>query len=243
MDRRTFLSSAAALVIAGASTAQAAEPAKGNGDGRVVELPKPDMKGGKPLMECLALRRTNRTFTDAELSLELLSGLLWSAWGINRENGKHVIPTAMNYQKLIVFAVRGDGVWQYLPEKNAVKRVIAGDQRSRFDRSGCILLYCVPGDDPFGSMHCGSAYQGVGRFSVEEARVLCEECASRSRGGGIVLSAKALDVLRDVQQEYPLSWPASGLSPQDRRQTAQAIDAFVQYHLGFTWERGRFLRV
>ena len=137
MDRRTFLSSAAALVIAGASTAQAAEPAKGNGDGRVVELPKPDMKGGKPLMECLALRRTNRTFTDAELSLELLSGLLWSAWGVNRENGKHVIPTAMNYQKLIVFAVRGDGVWQYLPEKNAVKRVIAGDQRSRFDRSGC----------------------------------------------------------------------------------------------------------
>ena len=73
--------------------------------------------------------------------------------------------------------------------------------------------------------------------------MLCEECASRSRGGGIVLSAKALDVLRDVQQEYPLSWPASGLSPQDRRQTAQAIDAFVQYHLGFTWERGRFLRV
>lgn len=151
MDRRTFLSSAAALVIAGASAAQAAEPAKGNGDGRVVELPKPDMKGGKPLMECLALRRTNRTFTDAELSLELLSGLLWSAWGINRENGKHVIPTAMNYQKLIVFAVRGDGVWQYLPEKNAVKRVIAGDQRSRFDRSGCILLYCVPGDDCRGS--------------------------------------------------------------------------------------------
>ena len=46
----------------------------------------------------------------------------------------------MNYQKLIVFAVRGDGVWQYLPEKNAVKRVIAGDQRSRFAHSGCILL-------------------------------------------------------------------------------------------------------
>ena len=59
-------------------------------------------------MECLSLRRTNRTFTDAELSPELLSGLLWSAWGINRENGKHVIPTAMNYQKLIVFAVRGE---------------------------------------------------------------------------------------------------------------------------------------
>lgn len=45
MDRRTFLSSAAALVIAGASTAQAAGPAKGDGDGRIIELPKPDLKG------------------------------------------------------------------------------------------------------------------------------------------------------------------------------------------------------
>ena len=86
MDRRTFLSSAAALVIAGASTAQAAGPAKGDGDGSIIELPKPDLKGGKPLMECLSLRRTNRTFTDAELSPELLSGLLWSAWGINTES-------------------------------------------------------------------------------------------------------------------------------------------------------------
>ena len=178
MDRRTFLSSAAALVIAGASTAQAAGPAKGDGDGRIIELPKPDLKGGKPLMECLSLRRTNRTFTDAELSPELLSGLLWSAWGINRENGKHVIPTAMNYQKLIAFAVRGDGVWQYLPEKNAVKRVIAGDQRSRFDHSGCILLYCVPDDDPFGAMHCGSAYQGVGALlCLKGARQLCQVAA------------------------------------------------------------------
>ena len=103
------------------------------------------------------------------------------------------------------------------------------------------ILGYAPGFDICAS--CGRPVEGAGRFSVEEARVLCEECASRSRGGGIVLSAKALDVLRDVQQEYPLSWPASGLSPQDRRQTAQAIDAFVQYHLGFTWERGRFLRV
>lgn len=173
MDRRTFLSSAAALVIAGASTAQAAGPAKGDGDGRIIELPKPDLKGGKPLMECLSLRRTSRTFTDAELSPELLSGLLWSAWGINRENGKHVIPTAMNYQKLIAFAVRGDGVWQYLPEKNAVKRVIAGDQRSRFDHSGCILLYCVPDDDPFGAMHCGSAYQGVGLYCASKGLANC----------------------------------------------------------------------
>lgn len=154
MDRRTFLSSAAALVIAGASTAQAAGPAKGDGDGRIIELPKPDLKGGKPLMECLSLRRTNRTFTDAELSPELLSGLLWSAWGINRENGKHVI-------------------WQYLPEKNAVKRVIAGDQRSRFDHSGCILLYCVPDDDPFGAMHCGSAYQGVGLYCASKGLANC----------------------------------------------------------------------
>ena len=90
---------------------------------------------------------------------------------------------------------------------------------------------------------CGRPAGGAGRFLVEEARVLCAECAAGTRANGIALSAKALDVLRDVQQNYPLSWPASGLSPQDRRQIAQAVDAFVQYHLGFTWERGRFLRV
>ena len=87
---------------------------------------------------------------------------------------------------------------------------------------------------------------GVPEQSGEEGFRLLSEMLARLESGdapSVLFSAKALDVLRDVQQEYPLSWPASGLSPQDRRQTAQAIDAFVQYHLGFTWERGRFLRV
>lgn len=172
MDRRTFLCAAAALAAAGPSAAQAA-PAGGDGDGKVVELPKPDLKSGKPLMECLSLRRTNRAFSSRELPPDVLSGLLWSAWGVNRSDGKHVIPTAMNYQKLMVFAVRESGVWQYLPEKHAVKRVIMGDQRRLFDRSGCILLYAVPDDDPFGAMHCGSAYQNAGLYCASTGLANC----------------------------------------------------------------------
>ena len=162
-SRRAFLG---AGVLAGAGLlmprdAVAKKPAP-VAEGRVVQLPAPDRNGGKPLMACMNARRSTHAPGKKDLSLDDLSAVLWSAFGINSESGKHVVPTAMNRQQLQVYAVLGNGVWLYDPKSHALRQVLAGDRRSSFDNSGCILLYAAPDSDRFAGMHVGSMYQNVG---------------------------------------------------------------------------------
>ncbi len=162
-SRRAFLG---ASVLAGAGLlmpkdAVAKKPETVT-ESRLVQLPAPDRNGGKPLMACMNARRSTHAPGRKDLSLDDLSAVLWAAFGINSESGKHVVPTAMNRQQLQVYAVLGNGVWLYDPKSHALRQVLAGDRRSSFDNSGCILLYAAPDSDRFAGMHVGSMYQNVG---------------------------------------------------------------------------------
>lgn len=70
----------------------------GAGAADTIQLPKPQITGGKPLMQCLSERHSTRTFSDRKLSQQVLSNLLWAAWGINRPDGRRTAPTANNKQ-------------------------------------------------------------------------------------------------------------------------------------------------
>ncbi|MBO4317722.1 MAG: nitroreductase family protein, partial [Mailhella sp.] len=165
------------FLITGAACAAAAVMAPGmvfsDEGGTVVQLPKPDLEGGKPLMACLALRRADHAPGKGEVDLPDLGALLWAAWGVNREDGKHVVPTAMNKQQVTVFAVRGDGVWEYMPAEHAMKKVLDGDRRASFDKSGLVLLYAAPVKDRFSAMHVGSMYQNVGLYCASAGLENC----------------------------------------------------------------------
>lgn len=95
-----------------------------------ITLPPPDMKGGKPLMECLALRKSNREFSDKELSPQQLSNLLWAAFGINRLDGKRTAPTAMNVQDPLIYVAMKDGLYLYEPKGYVLQLVMAKDVRA-----------------------------------------------------------------------------------------------------------------
>ncbi len=165
MDRRTFLgmsaAAAAALTLSGPTPVRAAAAAA---DGKEIALPDPDREGGRPLMACLNARRSKHRPGKRELTTEQLSNVLWAAWGINDAKGKHVTPTAMNRRQIEVYAVLPDGVWLYLPEKHALKRVLMEDRRATFDNSGCILLYAAPVAEQFSPMHVGAIFQNVGLY-------------------------------------------------------------------------------
>ena len=92
-------------------------------------LPPPDTKGGKPLMQTLSGRATNRTFTAKPLSDKLLGDLLWAAYGVNRPNGKRTIPTAQNRQDLEIYVLRSSGAWLYDAPKHSLKQVTSSDLR------------------------------------------------------------------------------------------------------------------
>lgn len=182
MDRRTFLGTGAAVVAAAGilgivETAQAASTE--SADSEIKPLPKPDLNSGKPLMTCLKERQANHSPGSAELDQATLGALLWSAWGVNREDGKRVIPTARNRQEAAVYAVLSDGVWEYLPKEHAIKRVLAGDQRARFDGAACILLFAAPEKDRFAAFHVGSMYQNVGLYCASAGLQNCVKAQLR----------------------------------------------------------------
>ncbi len=96
-----------------------------------VKLPKPVTSGGMPLMEALAKRSTSRSFSGKELSPQMLSNLLWAAFGINRPDGKRTAPSAMNWQEISIYVATKDGVYLYDAAGNVLQPVAEGDQRAK----------------------------------------------------------------------------------------------------------------
>jgi SagB-type dehydrogenase family enzyme len=95
-----------------------------------VSLPKPETNGGKPLMQALSERRSGRDFASRDLSLQMLSNLLWAAFGVNRPDGHRTAPSAMNRQTIDVYVVRTDGAHLYDAVHNQLTPVAATDLRA-----------------------------------------------------------------------------------------------------------------
>lgn len=89
---------------------------------------------------------------------------------------------------------------------------------------------------------CGEPMSGQeGFFSIADGLLLCARCRAGA-DRGVRLSAPALDALAEVQTTLPEHWTPEGLEPATRRECARLVDAFMQYHLGLFWDRGRFRR-
>lgn len=70
-------------------------------------------------MEVLKARHSTREFADRPLSPQLLSNLLWAAWGINRpQSGLRTAPSSHTYLDVDVYLAMANGVWIYDPKGN-----------------------------------------------------------------------------------------------------------------------------
>lgn len=95
-----------------------------------IELPPPAQHGGLPLMEALAKRRSSREFARDPLPLQLLSDLLWAAYGTNRADGGRTAPSALNAQEIDVFVALASGAYRYDAAAHALRLVAASDLRA-----------------------------------------------------------------------------------------------------------------
>jgi SagB-type dehydrogenase family enzyme len=95
-----------------------------------VPLPKPDMQGGKPLMQALSERKSQREFDAKELPRQVLSNLLWAAYGVNRPDGRRTAPSAMNRQTVEIYAVLKEGAYVYDAAHQQLLPVTTGDLRA-----------------------------------------------------------------------------------------------------------------
>lgn len=93
-----------------------------------IKLPAPDNDSGVTVVQALKARHSERTFSDRDIPLETLSGVLWAANGFNRPD-KRTNATGLNKQTIIVYAIMKSGAYRYDAKANALVRVYDGDLR------------------------------------------------------------------------------------------------------------------
>ncbi len=93
-----------------------------------IKLTEPTKTGGKPLMEVLNSRKSDRTFIKKDLPIYMLSDLLWAAYGFNRED-KRTVPSSQNRQEINVYVMFKDGIYLYDAENNLLIKKFKGDFR------------------------------------------------------------------------------------------------------------------
>jgi len=100
------------------------------GELKSIQLPKPQLDGGKPLMQVLKERKSAREFSSEKLPLQVLSNLLWAASGVNRpESGRRTAPTAANWQEMDIYVATADGLYLYEPKSHQLKTILGEDIR------------------------------------------------------------------------------------------------------------------
>ncbi len=140
------------------------------GEGSFQVLPEPQIYGGKPLMEALRDRQTVRSFSSKPIEPQVLSNMLWAAFGVNRrDEGKRTAPTALNKQNIDVYVLSSSGVWRYDAVNNRLILLSQTDLRpllnsQDFATKAPVTLLYVAGNDIVSGMHAGSLYQNVGLF-------------------------------------------------------------------------------
>lgn len=94
-----------------------------------ITLPQPVKAGGKPFLDAVNARRSERTYVKKAISKQMLSNLLWTANGFNRP-GKRTVPTSRNKQEMELYVVFDNSVYFYNAYTHVLKWVANGDFRS-----------------------------------------------------------------------------------------------------------------
>ncbi len=126
-----------------------------------VNLPKPKLTSDYSIEKVLNERRSVRSYEDEPLTLEEVSQLLWSAYGITytRESmpafirgGFKTAPSAGARYPLEIYLVVGDvkgllpGIYWYVPEGHVIHRLADGDVR--LDLQAACLSQKFAGEAP-----------------------------------------------------------------------------------------------
>lgn len=117
-----------------------------------IALPPPQAAGGLPLLDAIAARRSGREFSERPLPPEILSSLLWAAWGTNRPDGHRTAPSALNAQEIGLYVALPEGAYLYDHITHALKLVAGQDVRrvtgyqDFVDRAPLDLIYVANHD-------------------------------------------------------------------------------------------------
>jgi len=83
-------------------------------------LEKPESKIDVDLMKAFGLRKSTKEFSEKEVSIKELSTILWSANGINREDGKRTAPALFGMEVIRIYVLSNSGIYLYDATQNTL---------------------------------------------------------------------------------------------------------------------------
>ncbi|MFH1942230.1 MAG: nitroreductase family protein [bacterium] len=142
MDRRTFVKTIPAIsMLIGTGTGISRQTSNTVQILQPITLPKPEKDGGKSVLAALQERRTIRNIASKKLPQQVLSNLLWAAFGVNRKRAAfdkpgRTAPSASNSQEIDLYVALPEGVYIYEAVPHRLTPVASGDFRARAGRRG-----------------------------------------------------------------------------------------------------------
>lgn len=114
------------------AAALAAMPAFAQTSQQAVVLPPPRADFGTSLSQALKRRCSTRVFDPRPLPTQVLSELLWSAFGVNRPaTADRTAPSWRHARETEVYAAMANGVWHYDAIGHRLLPVLAADVRAQ----------------------------------------------------------------------------------------------------------------
>jgi hypothetical protein len=121
-----------------------------------LDLPPPRGDGGKPLIQALKARQSMREFADRALPPQVLSDLLWAAFGINRpQSADRTAPSWRHALEIEIYLAMAGGVWRFVPQGHSLAPVSRADIRAKTGRQNFVsiaplnLIYVADGSRLF----------------------------------------------------------------------------------------------
>jgi nitroreductase len=184
-----------------------------------IQLPKPQISAGMPLMQALAQRKTTRAFADKPLPVQTISNLLWAAFGVNRprtakQGPGRTAPSAMNKQEVELYVVLAKGIYVYDAEANLLRPVVAGDLRARMGappagQAAVTLVYVADSKLNYAQVDVGFIGQNVYLFAASEGRNAWFYALHGQQDAASVAS-----ILKLPAEKLPLHAQSVGFPPQ-----------------------------
>lgn len=142
----------------------------------VISLPQPEVnKLSMSLGDVLQKRRSERKYSNQEISLQTLSTILWAACGVSDpKTGKITAPSAINMQDIKIYVCSKDGACLYNAKANTLTKVSDKDLREvlagrqAFAKSAPVTLLLVSTKDTdrspnerYGAVDAGYVSQNI----------------------------------------------------------------------------------
>lgn len=111
----------------------------GSSASKIIQLAEPSTTGGMPIMEALSKRQSLRSFADRPLPEQVLSDLIWAAYGINRpDSGKRTAPSALDKQEIDLYVVMENGAYYYHAQLHRLELIAGKDLRGLTGKQGFV---------------------------------------------------------------------------------------------------------